>query len=59
VRDALGVPELVGVIPWSEAIRSAERQGRPVLDRAGRELRNCFELILQKLQPIAGKERVK
>jgi CO dehydrogenase maturation factor len=49
VRNALGGQDIVGVIPWSEAIRSAERQGRPVLDRAGDGLLGCFETILAKL----------
>ena len=50
VRAALPGEEIVGVIPWSEEIRSAERQGQPVLHRAGEALLNCFGLILQKLQ---------
>jgi hypothetical protein len=39
----------VGVIPWSEEIRAAERHGRPVLDKPGKELLSCFEGILLKL----------
>jgi CO dehydrogenase maturation factor len=50
IRAALAGREIVGVIPWSEEIRSAERHGQPVLHRAGEELVNCFGLILQRLQ---------
>jgi hypothetical protein len=39
----------VGVIPWSEELRAAERKGRPVLDQSGKELLGCFENILLKL----------
>jgi CO dehydrogenase nickel-insertion accessory protein CooC1 len=50
IRTALVGQEVVGVIPWSEEIRSAERQGRPVTELAGGELLRCFDAILQKLQ---------
>jgi CO dehydrogenase maturation factor len=49
IRAALPGQDIVGVIPYSEDIRSAERQGRPMLDGAGEELRGCFERILQRL----------
>jgi CO dehydrogenase nickel-insertion accessory protein CooC1 len=49
IRAALPGRDIVGVIPWSEEIRSAERQGRPVLDQPGKELLGCFESILRKL----------
>jgi CO dehydrogenase maturation factor len=50
VRSALNGQELAGTIPWSEAIRSAEREGRPVLEGAGDELLCSFEALLDKLQ---------
>ena len=46
---ALAGREVVGVVPWSEEIRSAERQGRPAIELVGGELLQCFEAILQKL----------
>ena len=49
VRAALPGRDIVGVTPWSEEIRTAERQGRPVLDEPSKELLGCFESILQKL----------
>jgi CO dehydrogenase maturation factor len=49
IRAALPGRDIVGVIPWSEEIRSAERQGHPVLDQPGKELLGCFESILRKL----------
>jgi CO dehydrogenase maturation factor len=49
IRAALPGQDLVGVIPWSEEIRTAERQGRPVLDGADKDLLRCFESILQRL----------
>ena len=57
VRAALPGKELLGIIPWSEEIRSAERQGQAVLDRAGAELVGRFETILRGLQTSPGKER--
>ena len=59
VRDALEGKEIIGVIPWSDEIRSAERHGRPVLAEAGRDLVDCFEAILQQVQPATGKGRKK
>ena len=49
IRAALPEANIAGVLPFSEEIRLAERQGRPVLDGAGEELRACFESILQRL----------
>jgi hypothetical protein len=49
IRAALPGRDIVGVIPWSEEIRAAERKGRPVLDRPGKGLLGCFEGILRKL----------
>jgi CO dehydrogenase nickel-insertion accessory protein CooC1 len=59
VRNALEGKEIIGVIPWSDEIRSAERHGRPVLAEAGRDLVDCFEAILQQVQPATGKGRKK
>lgn len=50
VRAALPRQEILGVIPWSEAIRAAEQEGQPVLAHANDELVNCFEMILRELQ---------
>jgi len=49
IRAALPGSDIVGVIPFSEDIRLAERQGRPVLDGAGEAVRGCFESILRRL----------
>jgi CO dehydrogenase maturation factor len=54
IRAALPEQDLVGVIPWSEEIRSAERAGRPVLDGAGEDMLGCFESILQRLGAATG-----
>jgi CO dehydrogenase nickel-insertion accessory protein CooC1 len=59
IRAALPGQDLVGVIPWSEEIRSAERLGRPVLDQLGKELVGCLESILQKLAEEHGAQRGK
>ena len=49
IRAALPGSDIVGVIPFSEDIRRAERQGRPVLDGAGETVHGCFESILRRL----------
>ena len=54
IRAALPGSDIVGVIPFSEDIRLAERQGHPVLDRAGEEVRGCFESILRRLDQTAA-----
>jgi CO dehydrogenase maturation factor len=51
VRAGLGGQELLGVIPWSEEIRAAEKQGQAVLSGANQDLIQRFESILSKLQP--------
>ena len=51
IRAELAGEKMIGVIPWSEEIRSAERQGQPVIKLAGATLLPCFEAILQQLQP--------
>jgi CO dehydrogenase maturation factor len=53
VRRALPGREIAGVIPWSEEILLAERQGQPVLARAGPALLQSFESILEGLEPAA------
>ncbi len=50
IRAALAGRDIVGVIPWSEEIRLAEREGRSVLDGSGNGVLGCFENILRKLQ---------
>ncbi len=50
LRRALVGEEIAGVIPWSEAIRLAERRGQPALETASPELIGCFETILEGLQ---------
>jgi CO dehydrogenase nickel-insertion accessory protein CooC1 len=59
VRDALAGQEIAAVIPWSEEIRAAEREGRPVLKGASKELLKSLETLLQQLPPTGGKERSK
>jgi CO dehydrogenase maturation factor len=51
VRAALAGKDIVGMIPWSDRFRAAERQGLGVLEGAGEELLACFEEILKQLQP--------
>jgi len=48
IRTSLGVP-LLGIIPWSEEIRSADRQGISVLDHPSVKIMGCLEEILLKL----------
>ncbi len=47
LRRALGDREIAGLIPWSEEIQSAERQGYSVLDHVDTKLLNCFEKLLE------------
>ena len=54
VRRALAGREIVGVIPWSEEIRQAERRGDGVLEGVGPALLNCFEAMLETLQASAA-----
>jgi CO dehydrogenase maturation factor len=54
VRKGLAGGEIVGVIPWSEQLRAAERQGQGVLEGAGEELLARFDRILKQLQPQNG-----
>jgi CO dehydrogenase maturation factor len=51
VRRGLPPGEIAGVIPWSEEIRQADRQFRPVLELAGPGLLQSVETILSQLTP--------
>ncbi len=55
VRRALGDHEMAGLIPWSEEIQSAERQGYSVLEHADTRLLNCFERLLESCSPKVTK----
>lgn len=50
IRDALPDAAPIGVIPYNETIRSADRQGRSVLDGLDAEAVERFETILAKLE---------
>ena len=50
VRASLVGHDIVGVIPWSEEIRQAERRGAGVVKGASQELLGCFQGILEKLR---------
>jgi CO dehydrogenase maturation factor len=54
VRAALPGQEIVGVIPWSEEIRQAERRGQQVLEGAGSKLLSRFEAILEALEATSA-----
>ncbi len=54
VRAGLPGQKLLGVIPWSEDISSAERRGQAVLDGIGPDLLTRFEAILDNLQVAAA-----
>ena len=45
--------DFVGSIPWCEALRSADREGKAVLDAAGPDLAAGFEEILARLERSA------
>jgi CO dehydrogenase maturation factor len=49
IRGALDGQELIGVIPFCEGIRSADRDGKSVLDGCGKELLAAFEGIMGAL----------
>ena len=59
VRTALAGQGIVGVIPWSEEIRQAERRGEGVLACAGTDLSGRFEAVLQRLQSPPAREKSK
>ena len=48
IRAAFRDDELLGVLPYSEELRGADRDGRSVLDGAGPEIMRKFEEILNK-----------
>ena len=50
VRAGLNGAEVAGVIPWSDEIRAADRQGQSVLDGASAELKQSLEQLFQNLQ---------
>lgn len=50
VKEALGLSELLGIIPYSEEIRRADRNGMSVLDNLTDEISGCFVDILDKLR---------
>ena len=54
VRASLVGHDIVGVIPWSEEIRQAERRGAGVVEGAGPELLARFQGILEKLRLSAA-----
>ncbi|MCG3181913.1 MAG: Iron-sulfur cluster carrier protein [Phycisphaerae bacterium] len=54
IRDSLAGQELLGVIPFSPTIRSADRAGRSVLEGLPPELIARFESILEKVKQAAG-----
>jgi CO dehydrogenase maturation factor len=50
VRAAFPGEELLGIIPYSESLRGADREGRSVLDGMSPALLARFEEILERLQ---------
>ncbi len=54
IRTALGDRELLGVIPFCEAIRQGDQSGRSVLDQLPPAVMQAFAAILAKLQERAG-----
>ena len=50
VRAAFTAEELLGVLPYSESLHSADRDGRSVLDGMSPELLTLFKDILTKLE---------
>ena len=50
VREAFPDKELLGMIPYTEELRSADREGRSVLDGMSPELLARFDGILEKLE---------
>ena len=53
LKTALPGSEFAALIPYSEEIRTADREGVNPLDRAGGGLRAQFEQILTKIEEIA------
>jgi CO dehydrogenase maturation factor len=50
VRHSLGVDDVVGTIPYAEALRAADRDGRSVLDGLPPDLLKRFETVLERLE---------
>jgi CO dehydrogenase maturation factor len=50
VRNAFPDREIVAAIPYSEAIRAADRDGRSVIDGLGGETLGCLEGLLRTLR---------
>ena len=50
VRAAFAGEELIGVIPYSEALRGADRDGRSVLDGLPPDILGRFEAILKNIE---------
>jgi CO dehydrogenase maturation factor len=50
IRNAFPEEQLLGIIPYSEEIRLADRTGRSVLDGLSEEMVSKFASILEKLQ---------
>ena len=50
VRAALGPRTLLGALPYCEALRGADRDGRSVLDSLDAPLRRRFEEILDRIE---------
>jgi CO dehydrogenase maturation factor len=55
VRQAFPDCELVGVIPYSERIRQADRRQISVLNGLTDDERQCFENILKRLEERIGR----
>ncbi|MGK5091911.1 P-loop NTPase [Deltaproteobacteria bacterium TL4] len=55
IRDALHDHELLGVIPYSESIRLADRKGGAVLDNLSSEVLSRFETLLGRLEELSKK----
>jgi len=54
MRDALPEREIMAAIPYSAAIRNADRDGKSVIDGLGGEALGCFEGLLRKLREEAA-----
>jgi hypothetical protein len=50
IRDAFPQNKFIGVIPYREEFRRADRIGRSVLDGLPDDLLHCFEDILTNLE---------
>jgi CO dehydrogenase maturation factor len=50
IRKAIGGAELIGVIPYSEAIRNCDMNGISVIGNVDAQIQSCFESILNKLE---------